>query len=107
MPVATRRADAVGVAHWGAGAPAWRDDAVEGQFEIGAGAGACLALIAAYAEPLVLPARAAIAARLKDTIRFWEQWSSEREYSGPWADLVQRSALVLKLLILAPSGASV
>src|SRR5260221_4458847 len=107
IPVATRGAEAVGIASWDAGVPAWRGHAVESAFDISAGASASLALTAAYAEPLIFPARAAIAARLERTIRFWEQWSGEREYRGPWADFVERSALVLKLLIFAPSGASV
>jgi GH15 family glucan-1,4-alpha-glucosidase len=107
VPVATRGAEAVGIASWDAGAPVWRGHAVESEFDIRAGAKAWLALTAAYAEPLMLPGRAAIAARLERTIKFWEQWSGERDYSGPWADLVARSALVLKLLIFAPSGASV
>jgi GH15 family glucan-1,4-alpha-glucosidase len=107
IPVATRGAEAVGVASWNAGAPAWRAGAAEAAFDVAEGARACLALTAAYGEPLVMPGRAAVEARLEHTIRFWEQWSGERHYSGPWADLVERSALVLKLLIFAPSGASV
>src|SRR5216684_2859130 len=61
----------------------------------------------AHAEPLVLPGPQAIASRLDGTIRFWQEWSAAHPYRGPWADLVERSALVLKLMIFAPSGASV
>jgi GH15 family glucan-1,4-alpha-glucosidase len=107
IPVATWGSDAVGIASWDAGKPSWQDDAAEASFEIREGARASLVLTAAYAEPLVIPGRAAVTARLEGTIRFWEQWSREREYQGPWADFVERSALVLKLLIFAPSGASV
>jgi GH15 family glucan-1,4-alpha-glucosidase len=107
IPVATAGAEAVGVAHWNAGSPAWRGGAVEAEFDIAASARACLALAAAYAEPLVIPSRAAVEARLAYTIRFWEEWCRAREYRGPWTELVERSALVLKLLIFAPSGASV
>jgi GH15 family glucan-1,4-alpha-glucosidase len=107
VPVATWGAEAIAIAHWDAGTPAWRDGAVEGRFDIEAGGRARLAMAAAYAEPLVVPGRQAIASRLDDTIRFWEQWSEARAYDGPWADLVLRSALALKMMIFAPSGAAV
>ena len=107
VPVASYGCDAVAVAHWDAGQPAWRDDGVGAQFEISAGGRALLALAAASGEPLVLPARHAVEQRLADTVRFWEAWTAARTYDGRWRDEVLRSALVLKLLIFAPSGASV
>jgi GH15 family glucan-1,4-alpha-glucosidase len=61
----------------------------------------------AYDEhaPAVLP-------RLDDdsigeSIAFWRTWASQLNYRGPYRDLVMRSALVLKLLTYAPSGAIV
>jgi GH15 family glucan-1,4-alpha-glucosidase len=119
VPVATWGAEAIAIGNWDAGTPAWRDGpvgqphgsqtgrAVEAQFDIGAGSRALLAMATAYAEPLVLPGPEAIASRLDGTIRFWQQWSAARPYDGPWGDLVARSALVLKLMIFAPSGAAV
>jgi GH15 family glucan-1,4-alpha-glucosidase len=107
VPVATCGADAVAVAHWNAGAPAWHDGAIEATSELGDGERALLVMTSAHAEPLILPQRAAAEARLDATIHFWERWSQARGYEGPWADLVTRSALVLKLMIFAPSGASV
>jgi GH15 family glucan-1,4-alpha-glucosidase len=107
VPVATWGAEAVAVAHWDAGVPAWRDGAIEATVELAAGEHALLALTSAYGEPLILPGRTAAAARLDATIRFWERWSAARGYEGRWADRVMRSALVLKLMIFAPSGASV
>ena len=107
VPVAAWGGEAVGVANWDAGTPAWTDGAVESQWAMRAGARSLLALTTAYGEPLVFPSRAAALSRLEATIAFWDRWSSERGYEGPWADLVLRSALVLKLLIFAPSGASV
>ena len=107
VPVATCGAEAIAVANWNAGAPTWRDGAIEASFALPEGEHGLLALTSAYAEPLILPARRAVESRLGATIAFWEQWSASRLYDGPWADVVLRSALALKLMIFSPSGASV
>jgi GH15 family glucan-1,4-alpha-glucosidase len=107
VPVAVWGAEAIAIASFDAGTPAWRDDAVEARVDVPAGHRALLAMATAYAEPLVLPGRSAIASRLEHTIQFWQEWSGRRAYDGPWAELVVRSALVLKLMIFAPSGASI
>jgi GH15 family glucan-1,4-alpha-glucosidase len=107
VPVATWGAEAIAIANFDAGTPAWRDGGVEAQVDVAAGQRPLLALATAYAEPLVLPGPRAISLRLEGTIRFWEQWSAARTCHGAWADMVARSALALKLMIFAPSGASV
>jgi GH15 family glucan-1,4-alpha-glucosidase len=107
VPVATWASGAVGVAHWDAGSPAWRDDGVEATFDATEGARATLSLVMAHNEPLVLPGRREVERRLDETERFWHGWSTAHDYDGPWAEAVLRSALVLKLLIFAPSGATV
>jgi len=44
---------------------------------------------------------------LAHTLHCWRTWAEGSRYRGPYAERVERSALVLKLLIFAPSGASV
>ena len=44
-------------------------------------------------------------AELDRTLEYWKRWSAACTYSGPYRDLVLRSALVLKLLTYEPTGA--
>ena len=105
VPVASAGAHAIAVCAWGAGFAHCENDAIEGRFEVRPGRPALIALVAAYQEPLVVPPREAVEARLDATVEFWRHWASERVYEGPWRDAVVRSALALKLLLYAPSGA--
>ncbi|MDQ0840828.1 glycoside hydrolase family 15 protein [Streptomyces sp. V1I6] len=105
VPVATFGPDALAVCAWNAGKPQLTGDAVASGFRTGAGTPAVIALAYAHQEPLVLPTRAECEARLDRSIATWRRWSDERIYAGPWREAVLRSALALKLLVFAPSGA--
>jgi GH15 family glucan-1,4-alpha-glucosidase len=54
---------------------------------------------------VVPPLGDAAAGRLAATLAWWKDWSARCRYEGPYGDLVLRSALVLKLLTSATSGA--
>jgi GH15 family glucan-1,4-alpha-glucosidase len=103
--VATARSDALAVCAWDAGAVECDAGAIGGRFEARAGTRALVAVVAAHGEPLVFPPRAQVEARLDATIAFWKQWVASRDYPDPWRDALVRSALALKLLVYAPSGA--
>ena len=52
-------------------------------------------------------ADADIAAEFDATVAFWRGWLRRSRYSGRWREMVHRSALTLKLLTYAPTGAIV
>jgi GH15 family glucan-1,4-alpha-glucosidase len=105
MPVAVGGRDALAVCSWDAGDAQIDDEAIFGHFEIRASSSALIALSAAHQEPLVFPPREHVEQRLEATAAYWRRWAGQRAYDGPWRDAVIRSALALKLLFHAPSGA--
>ncbi|MFG3307978.1 glycoside hydrolase family 15 protein [Streptomyces wuyuanensis] len=42
-----------------------------------------------------------------ETVQFWRDWLGQSRYSGRWREAVERSAITLKLMTYAPSGAIV
>jgi GH15 family glucan-1,4-alpha-glucosidase len=105
VPVATSGRDALAVRSWDAGEVEAGDGAIRGTFVAREGTVTLVALSAAHQEPLVLPSRDDVEERFETTVRSWRRWGERREYDGPWRDAVVRSALALKLLVHAPSGA--
>jgi GH15 family glucan-1,4-alpha-glucosidase len=55
-------------------------------------------------EPLT---EAAYQNLLHQTLHYWYRWLSQCTYQGRWREMVQRSALALKLLTYGPTGAIV
>ena len=46
-------------------------------------------------------------ALFEETVSYWRSWLSQCTYKGRWREMVERSALVLKLLTYEPTGAVV
>ena len=105
IPVAIGGRDAVAVCSWDAGEAHIEDGAILGRFVARRSRSALIALCAAHDEPLVFPAREHVEHRLEATAAYWREWAGRRAYEGPWREAVIRSALALKLLFHAPSGA--
>jgi GH15 family glucan-1,4-alpha-glucosidase len=47
------------------------------------------------------------AVALRHTVDYWRRWLSRGKYEGRWREMVDRSALMLKLLTFEPTGAIV
>jgi GH15 family glucan-1,4-alpha-glucosidase len=45
--------------------------------------------------------------RFNETARFWQSWLHQSKYRGRWREIVERSAITLKLMTYAPTGALV
>lgn len=65
-----------------------------------------LSLVISKEAPAVIPPLGAPAReRLDHARRWWRDWSGRCGYQGPYREAVLRSALALKLMVYAPSGA--
>ena len=70
-------------------------------------AGETLLFSFTYTEngPGVLPPLEQIPHRIDTCAKWWQDWTAQGQYEGEFGDEVMRSALALKLMIFAPSGA--
>ncbi len=82
---------------------------VTGSFVLKEGEAAVLVLHETPADrPLPAPLSTPEAdAEFRQTIEYWRRWLGRCTYQGRWREMVHRSALALKLLTYAPTGAIV
>ncbi|MEV5355282.1 glycoside hydrolase family 15 protein [Streptomyces sp. NPDC052693] len=81
---------------------------VRGDFKLAEGESAVFALDKVGGD--VLPRRCAhteAEEQFAATVAYWRRWLSASRYKGRWREMVHRSALTLKLLTYAPTGAIV
>lgn len=83
-------------------------ESVVADFHVHAGERIYFSVVYASEAPAVIPPLGEAAdERLEETICYWRNWLSQTNYDGPYRQSVLRSALTLKQLIFAPSGAVV
>jgi GH15 family glucan-1,4-alpha-glucosidase len=81
---------------------------VRARFALRAGESATFVLERVEPDELPVPhSDAEVAALFDDTVAYWRRWLGRSTYDGRWREMVQRSALTLKLLTYAPTGAIV
>ena len=84
------------------------DHNARGVARIRSGERKCLSLTYSVEAPAVVPVLGEAAqGRIERTVRWWQEWANRCTYGGPYRDAVVRSALALKLMTYAPSGALV
>ena len=94
----------LGVCCEGVGDPVVGAREVSGAFVARQGSRGLLAVVGTQG-PLHVPESRAIDLRIDRTVTAWQDWSVAFSYDGPYADVVLRSALALKLLLHSPTGA--
>jgi len=60
---------------------------------------------AAEAPAVIPPLGLSLESRIAESVRWWQAWAGRANYDGPYRANVLRSALTLKMLTYAPSGA--
>ena len=81
---------------------------VRARFSVDAGQSQSFILERVAADHICRPySEAETATAFEATVQYWRRWLDQSRYRGRWREMVHRSALTLKLLTYAPTGALV
>jgi GH15 family glucan-1,4-alpha-glucosidase len=105
VAVATSGSDALAVLGPRSGTTRINTSTIHGTFDATPETPGLITLSGAHQEPLVLPTRRELDERFTHTVTSWRAWTATLTLPWRWSDAVARSALALKLLVFAPSGA--
>ena len=90
---------------WDAGEPEIVETSIAGELETSRKSDGVLICTSVDSQPIPLPPRDEVEIRVSRTADAWKRWVDFHDYEGDWEDAVERSALALKLLIQAHTGA--
>ena len=97
--------DAVAILNYDCGEPKLKGPDVRGAFELEAPHSTMLAALYFNDEPYAVPPRRELEALLTRTAEYWQTYSRDIPYDGPWRQEVRRGVLAQRLLTHAPTGA--
>ena len=80
---------------------------VRGALTVRAGQAGGVVLESAAPDPPKQTVPEELLGLFEETARFWRGWLARSSYRGRWREMVNRSAITLKLLTYAPTGALV
>ena len=81
---------------------------IRARFSVEAGQSQSFILERVAADHICRPySEAETATAFEATVQYWRRWLEQSRYRGRWREMVHRSALTLKLLTYAPTGALV
>jgi GH15 family glucan-1,4-alpha-glucosidase len=97
--------DAIAVLSYDAGTAKTDGADLHATFELHETEEAVLAALYFNGEPHATPPRAELELRLERTHRYWQSYTLEIPYDGPWLSAVRRGVLAQRLLTHPPTGA--
>jgi GH15 family glucan-1,4-alpha-glucosidase len=97
--------DAIAILSYGCGDPRIDGADVHGKITVRAHENALLAMLYFDDDPYALPPQGELEVRLDRTRAYWQTYTREIPYDGPWRAAVRRAVLAQRLLTFPPTGA--